>query len=60
MCCFHYLTMYLFFCKWSKSIYEKMDKNDDGKLTKDEFDMNAEGTLTVPEHFRVWGNWPRE
>jgi len=44
----------------AKSIYEKMDKNDDGKLTKDEFDMNAEGTLTVPEHLRVWGNWARE
>ena len=53
----------------AKSIYEQMDKNDDGKLTKDEFeveevfdefDMNADGMLTVPEFLRVWGNWARE
>lgn len=53
----------------AKSIYEQMDKNNDGKLTKDEFeveevfdefDMNSDGMLTVPEYLRVWGNWARE
>ncbi len=53
----------------AKSIYEQMDKNDDGKLTKDEFeakyvfdefDTDADGMLTVPEFLRVWGNWARE
>ena len=53
----------------AKSIYEQMDKDDDGKLTKDEFaakdvfdefDVNADGMLTVPEYLRVWGNWARE
>jgi len=53
----------------AKSIYEQMDKNNDGKLTKDEFkakdvfgefDMNADGMLTLPEYLRVWGNWARE
>jgi Ca2+-binding EF-hand superfamily protein len=53
----------------AKSIYERMDKNDDGKLTKDEFDvkevfdefdLNADGVLTLPEYLKVWGNWARE
>ena len=53
----------------AKSIYERMDNNDNGTLTKDEFemkevfdefDMNADGTLTIPEYLRVWGNWARE
>ena len=53
----------------AKLIYKQMDKNDDGKLTKDEFkakdvfdefDMNADGMLTMPEYLRVWGNWVRE
>ena len=53
----------------AKSIYEQMDKNDDGKLTRDEFeagevfdefDLNADGMLTLPEYLRVWSNWARE
>jgi len=53
----------------AQSIYKQMDKNDDGKLTKDEFtakavfdefDSNADGILTLPEYLRVWGNWARE
>ena len=53
----------------AKSIFEKMDKDGDGKVTFKEFtvkevfsdfDTNSDGHLTAPEYLRVWGNWARE
>jgi len=53
----------------AKSIFEKMDKDSDGKVTFEEFtvkevfndfDTNSDGHLTVPEYLKVWGNWARE